>query len=107
MEINNKMKQPEECKNIEDIRTAIDIIDKNIVELISERAKYVDRAAIFKKDKIAVRDEKRVEAVIESKKALAREYDISPELIGEIYQKMIDYFINEELKKWEAEKLKD
>ncbi len=97
------MKRPEECKNMIDIRTEIDIIDKQIVELISQRAKYVDCAAKFKKDKTAVRDEKRVEAVIESKKALALEYGISPKLIGGIYRQMIDYFVDEEIKRWEIE----
>lgn len=98
------MKKPEECKNMEEIRVEIDEIDNQIVELISKRAKYVDNAAKFKKDKIAVRDEKRVAAVIESKKTLALKYGISPELIGDIYNKMIGYFVNEEIEKWEMEK---
>lgn len=95
------MKQPEECKNIEDIRKEIDAIDRNIVELISKRAKYVYRAADFKKDKKAVRDENRVAAVINSKRALATEYGISAELISDIYKTMIDYFVAQEIKEWE------
>lgn len=97
------MKKPEDCENMEDIRLEIDNIDKQIVELISRRSKYVDNAAKFKKDKMAVRDEKRVKSVIDSKKQLAKQHGISPDLIGEIYEKMIGYFVNEEIKKWENE----
>jgi len=101
------MKKPEQCENIEEIRSEIDIIDNQIVNLISKRAKYVDNAAKFKKDKVAVRNKKRVALVIESKKKLALKYGISPKLIGDIYKKMIDYFINEEIKKWDKEKMYD
>lgn len=98
------MKKPEECQNMEDIRTEIDFIDNQIVELISKRAKYVDNAAKFKKDIVAVRDEVRVAAVIDSKRKLAEKYGISPDLIGEIYERMINFFVNEEIKRWELEK---
>jgi len=97
------MKKPDECSNMEDIRKEIDLIDDKIVELISKRAKYVDNAAKFKKDKVAVRDKNRVATVINSKKKLAQKYGISPNLIGDIYEKMIDYFVNEEIKRWETE----
>jgi len=98
------MKKPEECKNIEDIRAEIDFIDSNIVELISQRAEYVYNAAKFKKDIVAVRDEKRIAAVIDSKIKLAQKFGISPDLIRDIYEKMINFFVNEEIKRWEEEK---
>jgi isochorismate pyruvate lyase len=37
------------CKNIEDLRANIDLIDREIVKLLSERSKYVGQAAKFKK----------------------------------------------------------
>ncbi len=43
------MKNATECKNMEDIREAIDNIDNNIVELIAKRSNYVHEAAKFKK----------------------------------------------------------
>lgn len=98
------MKKPEECRNMEDIRAEIDLIDNKIVELISQRAQYVYNAAKFKKDIVAVRDENRVAAVIDSKRKLAQKYGISPDLIGDIYEKMINFFVNEEIKRWEIEK---
>jgi len=98
------MKKPEECKNIEDIRHEIDVIDNQIVKLISERAAYVKEAAKFKNSETGVRDEKRVAAVVESKKKLALEYNISPDLIGDIYKRMIDYFVDREIEEWKLNK---
>lgn len=95
------MKKAAECKNLEEIRNGIDFIDNQIVKLISERAEYVQEAAKFKKSEQSVRDEKRVALVIESKKQLALKYKISPELIGDLYQRMIDFFVQQELNEWQ------
>jgi isochorismate pyruvate lyase len=94
------MQKAAECKNLEEIRNGIDFIDNQIVKLISERAEYVQKAAKFKKSEQSVRDEKRVALVIESKKQLALKYNISPELISDLYQRMIDFFVQQELNEW-------
>jgi isochorismate pyruvate lyase len=94
------MQKAAECKNLDEIRNGIYFIDNQIVKLISERAEYVKEAAKFKKSEQSVRDEKRVALVIESKKQLALKYNISPELIGDLYQRMIDFFVQQELNEW-------
>jgi len=58
------MKDARDCTNMIEIRTAIDIIDNQIVELIASRSKYVNEAAKFKKDEKAVTDSNRVQKVI-------------------------------------------
>jgi isochorismate pyruvate lyase len=94
------IKKATDCENMSDVREAIDQIDHQIVELIAQRAEYVYKAAAFKNSKTEVKDADRVRKVIESKKNLAREYGISPDLIGNIYSTMINFFINEELERW-------
>jgi len=79
------MIEPKQCTDMNDIRTAIDEIDNNIVKLISKRSQYVQEASKFKKDVTAVKDAIRVTKVINSKKELALKYGTSPELIGDIY----------------------
>ena len=96
------MIEPKECQDMSDIRSAIDKLDQNIIKLMSKRLKFVREASRFKKDEVAVRDSNRVREVIESKKKLAIEHDLPPELIGNIYAMMIDSFIEEELKEWKA-----
>jgi len=94
------MFKPMDCKNMNDIREAIDSIDENIVKLISKRAKYVQKASEFKKSEIAVQDKKRVREVIASKKELAEKYGVSSTLIESIYTNMIEHFIKEEMEEW-------
>ena len=96
------MIEPKECQDMGDIRSAIDELDQNIIKLMSKRLKFVREASRFKKDEVAVRDSNRVREVIESKKKLAIEHDLPPEFIGNIYEMMIDSFIEEELKEWKA-----
>ena len=96
------MKDAKDCTNMIEIRTAIDIIDNQIVELIASRSKYVKEAAKFKKDEKAVTDSNSVQKVINSKKELAEMYGASSELIEKIYKMMIDFFINEEMKEWKS-----
>lgn len=96
------MKKAIECENMIDIRNEIDVIDSKIVELIAKRAEYVKAAAKFKNDEDAVRDVKRVEAVIDSKKNLAREHGVSTSLVAKIYSIMIEHFINEEISEWHS-----
>lgn len=97
------MIEPKQCKDMNDIRNAIDEIDNNIVQLISKRSEYVYEASKFKKDETAVKDSTRVTKVINSKKELALKYGASPELVGDIYKMMIDFFIQEELKEWDKQ----
>ena len=85
-----------------DIREAIDILDQDIVAAIAKRAKYVHMAAKFKKNPTAVKDEKRVQEVIASKKLHAEQFDVSSELIEKLYALMIDHFIEEELERWKT-----
>jgi len=94
------MIKPNECQDIGDIRNAIDKLDNNIIKLMSQRLQYVKEASRFKKDETDVRDANRVSAVIASKKKLAIEYGLSPELIANIYELMITNFIEEELVEW-------
>jgi isochorismate pyruvate lyase len=96
------MKTPHECANMADIRTEIDAIDHQVVQLVAQRAQYVSRAAAFKTSEAAVRDDERVRAVIQSKKQLAVQYGVAPELIEALYTTMINYFVEKELEEWKA-----
>ena len=49
------MKPPEECASIEDVRVAIDALDREIVALIGRRARYVEAAAHLKTGESSVR----------------------------------------------------
>jgi len=60
-----------DCKNIDEVRAKIDIIDREIVQLMSERSKYVRQAAKFKKNIDDVKAPKSVEEFIAKVRNLA------------------------------------
>lgn len=86
-----------ECKSIEEVRENIDKLDNQIVKLISERSRFVEQAAKFKKDTEDVKAPKRVDAVIEKVRNVANENNVNPNIIEEVYRTMISCFINHEL----------
>lgn len=88
------------CSNMGEIREAIDSLDSQLVKLIAKRSEYVNAAVKFKNSQSSVRDDERVKQVLLSKRILAEENGISPDLIESIYRTMIDFFINEEMRQW-------
>jgi isochorismate pyruvate lyase len=92
------MKQPEECKNIREIREAIDNIDKEIIKLIGKRYVYIKEIVKFKSnDRESIVAKDRYNEVIENRRRLAVENGLSPDLIENIYKNLIDHFINIEI----------
>ena len=87
-----------ECKDIDEVRAKIDVIDREIVQLLSERSKYVRQAARFKKNIDDVKAPKRVEEVIAKVRNLALEYESNPEIVEQIYRTIIACFIDYEMK---------
>ncbi|AKF48963.1 chorismate mutase [Pseudomonas syringae] len=83
---------------IEEVRTHIDTIDRDVVALLAKRGKLVNQAAAFKKTTDDVRAPNRVEQVIAKVRAMANETGASPEVVEQVYRAMIAAFINEELK---------
>ena len=91
-----------DCKDLNEVRENIDRIDKQIVRLIGERSNFVKQAANFKRDSNEVKAPQRVEMVIIKVRKLAEEYNVSPDIVEDIYRNMINAFINFELKEHES-----
>lgn len=87
----------ENCNSIDEVRTNIDRIDRQIVALIAERGGYVKQAARFKKTTDDVKAPQRVEQVISKVSALSQELGASPSVTEQVYRAMINGFINAEL----------
>jgi len=87
-----------DCKTIEEIRENINRIDREIVELISQRSRYMGQAAKFKKTTEDVKAPSRVEEVISKVRSIAVENHLDPDIVEKIYRKMISCFIDYELK---------
>jgi len=86
-----------DCRSMDEIRAAIDEIDREMVDLLAERAGYIDRAWRLKQP---ISEEAlvqwRVEDVLEKVKARAAERGVSPELTEGLWRQMMDWFIQYE-----------
>lgn len=94
------LQAPEDCKSIDDIRQAIDQLDREIIQLIGKRGWYVRAAARFKTSASTVRDDVRVQAMLTQRRAWAEEQGLSPEMIEQLYRQMVEHFTQEELMHW-------
>ena len=91
------MEHIENCRSIDDVRTRIDQIDRQIVTLLAARGAYVKQAARFKKTTDDVKAPQRVEQVIAKVTTLAAELGANPSVTEQTYRAMISGFINAEL----------
>ena len=92
------MKSPSSCKNKEEIRQAIDELDRKIISLIGKRYQYVKEIVKYKeKTPDAIVAKERYNLVIASRRALAEENGLNPDIIEEMYKRLLQYFIQEEL----------
>ncbi|CAN5782825.1 isochorismate lyase [soil metagenome] len=94
------MKPPEDCESIYNVREAIDSLDRQIVGLIGQRARYVKVAARFKTGEKSVRAPERQKTMLEERRRWAEEEGLDPEIIEKIYRDLVDYSINREMEDW-------
>jgi isochorismate pyruvate lyase len=91
-----------ECTTLDEARKEIDVVDEKLVELIALRNNYIKQIAQFKTTLEEVKSEERISDVINRVRAKAIELDLSPNLINDIFIRMID-----EMVKTEIEELKN
>ena len=96
---NLNTKRPEECTNISEVRHEIDLIDQEIIRLLSTRFGYV-REVVKYKDHTAssIEAKGRRDEVINTRRQWAQEAGLDPDAIGDIYNRLVEYFIYEEKK---------
>ncbi|MEW6600733.1 MAG: chorismate mutase [Nitrospirota bacterium] len=82
---------------IKKIRHEIDLIDTEIVKLLSRRSSLVSEASKNKKSIDAVRDPQRVETIIKSVRQKAVKTGLDPQIAETIYRNIIDCFIIQEI----------
>ncbi len=86
-----------ECTTLDEARNEIDAVDKKIVELIALRNDYIKQIAHFKTSVEEVKAEDRISDVISKVRAQAISLDLSPNLINDLYVRMIDGMVESEI----------
>lgn len=86
-----------ECKTLEEVRTEIDALDDQIVELIGARNSYIKQAARFKETVDEVKAPERINEIMAKVRHKALTLGMSPNLLEEIYTIMINEMVESEI----------
>jgi len=85
------------CNSLEEARVEIDKVDDKIVELIAMRNAYIKQIAHFKNSIEEVKSDERIADVVSRARTKAIELDLSPNLINDIFIRMIDEMVESEI----------
>jgi isochorismate pyruvate lyase len=85
------------CATLEEVRTEIDAIDTQLVDLISDRSHLIRQAAAFKNSVEEVKAEDRIEFILQRVRHHALKKGINPNMISEVFKIMIDEMVEMEI----------
>ena len=85
------------CTTLNEAREKIDKVDEEIVKLIAKRNDYIKQIAHFKTSVDEIKTDDRIEDVISRVRQQAISLNLSPNLINELYVKMIDAMVESEV----------
>jgi isochorismate pyruvate lyase len=95
------IKQPNECNNMEDVRSGVDALDGEMVRLLGQRFAYMDAAARIKVDRNHVRDEARKTQVLDNVESAADVHGIPSGFIRGWWEQLVEMSIAYELQGWD------
>ena len=97
-------RRPEDCTDMSQVRSEIDRLDAELVDLIAQRFGYVERAWQLK---LAAKQEANVpwrnQQVIDRVRSRATERGVPPDLCEALWRQMIGWFIQYEEEKLRGE----
>lgn len=102
MQNDTSLKEPADCATMAELRNAIDALDQRLVGLLAQRQGYIERAAVLKTDRATVRDEARIEDVVQKVLAEARKAGLSPAIAEAVWRVLIERSIQHEFKKFDS-----
>ncbi len=95
------IKLPEECTSMAEVRAGVDATDRELVALLERRFGYMRAAARIKPSREVVRDEERKASVIAAAVAEAEARDLPGDVIGDIWERLVEGSIAYEFDEWD------
>ena len=80
-------------KNMDELRKELDLLDNELIKLVSKRFKFIEQAARIKDDISKIRDNERIESIIIRLRNLAEINDISPDIVEKLWRYIIELSI--------------
>jgi len=87
---------PEHCQTMAEVRAGVDAVDRQLVRLIATRQGYMEAAARIKPDRDSIRDEARIEQVLENVQRLSWEMGLSWFIAEPVWRTLIERCIAHE-----------
>ncbi|MBP2231641.1 isochorismate pyruvate lyase [Azospirillum agricola] len=91
---------PDACRDLGDVRRAIDRIDETIVGLLGLRLGYVLAAARFKPDAASIPAPERVAAMLPERRRWAERHGLNPDFVVPLFSQIIQWFIQQQVAHW-------
>lgn len=98
---------PEHCRDMAELRAEIDRLDRELVAMLAERQRYIERAAEIKQDRNVVRDEARIEDVVTKVLVAARKAGLDPKIAEPVWRTLIERCIAHEFERFDELKSVD
>lgn len=93
------------CETLSDARAEIDKVDEKIVELVALRNDYIKQIAHFKNSIEEIKSQERVSDIVSRVRAKAIELNLSPNLINDMFVRMIDEMVESEIAEFKNTKV--
>jgi len=94
-----------ECNTLEEARAEIDKVDEVIVEMIALRNDYIKQIAKFKTTVEEIKSDERIADVVARARTKAIELDLSPNLINDLFVRLIDEMVETEVAEFRNSKV--
>ena len=92
---------PEDCQTMAEVRAGVDAVDLQIVDLLAVRFRLMTAAARIKQDRGTVRDEDRKALVIANAQAAAERVGVPVEVVGDLWERLVEGSITYEFVRWD------
>ena len=92
-----ELRPAQQCSTMSELRVQIDRLDRDLVKLLSERQRYIERAAEIKSERSTVRDEGRIADVIAKVLAQAQEAGLRADIAEPVWRVLVERSIAYEL----------
>lgn len=88
--------------DLDQVRAEIDRVDRQIIELLAERAELVSMVAGIKGRADRVRDPEREAQVVARARNLAIQHGLDGDFVARLFRYLIDYFSEQQLRHLEG-----
>lgn len=92
---------PEDCTSMVQVRAGVDAIDRQLVALIAQRARFMEAAARIKPSRDVVHDEWRIADVLEKVSAEAASTGAPVAIIEPVWRELVRQSIAYEFTVWD------